>query len=386
MNRIMAYKRADGSVGIRNKVLILPSVVCSAETARMISMQVQGTVALQNHLGCGQIGADAQMTIDTLVGLGSNPNVFGVLVVGLGCETARPKEVARAIAESGKPVECVVIQEAGGSLNAVNEGVRLAMDLVARASLEERVSCSISDLVVAVECGGSDPTSGIASNPSVGSASDRVVEGGGTVILSETTELIGAEHILAARAVSPEVGEQLRTICRQMEQRALDMGTSLRGGNPSPGNIAGGLTTLEEKSLGCVYKAGTTPLQEVLPYSVKPSKKGLVMMDTPGFDVDSVTGMVAGGAQICVFTTGLGTPVGNPLAPVIKVTGNPSTFEKMRDNIDINAGVILDEGATIDEVGEAIFKEILAVANGKQTRAEILGYCESSFWRAGTCV
>lgn len=386
MSMIMAYKRPDGSVGIRNRVLILPSVVCSAETARMISMQVQGTTALQNHLGCGQIGADAQMTIDTLVGLGKNPNVFGVLVVGLGCETARPKEVARAIAESGKPVECVVIQEAGGSLNAINEGVRLAMDLVARASLEHRVPCDISDLTVAVECGGSDPTSGIASNPSVGSASDRVVEAGGTIILSETTELIGAEHILAARAVTTEVGEQLKAICKQMEQRALSMGTSLRGGNPSPGNIAGGLTTLEEKSLGCVYKAGTTPLQEVLPYGVRPTKKGLVMMDTPGFDVDSVTGMVAGGAQICVFTTGLGTPVGNPIAPVIKVTGNPSTFVKMRDNIDINAGVILDEGATIDKVGEEIFKEILAVANGKQTRSEILGYCESSFWRAGTCV
>ena len=386
MNRIMAYKRADGSVGIRNKVLILPSVVCAAETARMIAMQVQGTVALQNHLGCGQIGRDARMTIDTLVGLGKNPNVFAVLVVGLGCETARPKEVAKAIAESGKPVECVIIQEAGGSLNAVSQGVRIAMDLVARASLEQRVPCDASDLVVAVECGGSDPTSGVAANPSVGSACDRVVRAGGTVVLSETTELIGAEHILAARSVSPEVGEQLCSICRQMEQRALDMGTSLRGGNPSPGNIAGGLTTLEEKSLGCVHKAGTSVLREVLPYGAVPTKKGLVMMDTPGFDVDSVTGMVAGGAQICVFTTGLGTPVGNPIAPVIKVTGNPSTFAKMQDNMDINAGVILEEDVTIDDMGGTIFEEIIAVANGKQTRAEILGYCESSFWRCGTCV
>jgi altronate dehydratase large subunit len=204
--------------------------------------------------------------------------------------------------------------------------------------------------------------------------------------LSETTELIWAEHILAVRSASPEVGAQLCSICRQMEQRALDMGTSLRGGNPSPGNIAGGLTTLEEKSLGCVHKAGTSVLREVLPYGAAPTKKGLVMMDTPGFDVDSVTGMVAGGAQICVFTTGLGTPVGNPIAPVIKVTGNPSTFAKMRDNMDINAGVILEEDVTIDDMGGTIFEEIIAVANGKQTRAEILGYCESSFWRCGTCV
>jgi len=386
MRTIRAYKRTDGSVGIRNKVLVLPSVVCAAETARMIAGQVQGTVSLQNHLGCGQIGEDAKMTVDTLVGLGRNPNVFGVLVVGLGCETARPHAVAEAIAASGKPVECVVIQELGGTLNTIREGVRLAMDLVQRASMEERVPCDAADLCVAVECGGSDPTSGIAANPSVGSACDRVVAAGGTVILSETTELIGAEHLLAKRAVTPEVGEALKAICRRMEQRAADMGTSLRGGNPSPGNIEGGLTTLEEKSLGCVHKAGTSPLQEVLPYGAAPTKKGLVMMDTPGFDIDSVTGMVAGGAQLCVFTTGLGTPVGNPIAPVIKVTGNPVTYGRMRDNLDINAGRILEEGLSIDEMGEEIWREILAVAEGKQTRSEILGYCESSFWRCGTCV
>ena len=381
---IPGYRRADGSVGIRNRVLILPSVVCAAETARMISYQVQGTVALQNHLGCAQIGKDARMTFDTLAGLGRNPNVFAVLVVGLGCETTRPKELAEAISSSGKPVECVVIQEHGGTLNAVREGVRLAMNLVGKASLEEKVPCDVSDLVVAVECGGSDPTSGIAANPSVGSACDRVVANGGTVILSETTELIGAEHILSARAVRPEVGAELVSICRQMEQRAFDMGTSIRGGNPTPGNMAGGLTTLEEKSLGCVHKAGMAPLQEVLPYSGVPSKKGLVMMDSPGFDIDSVTGMVAGGAQICVFTTGLGTPVGNPVVPVIKVTGNPETFLRMRDNIDINAGVILGEGISIGEMGARIFDEILAVARGKQTKSEILGFCESSIWRCGT--
>ncbi len=386
MTTIQAYRRPDGSVGIRNKVLILPTVVCSAETARMISYQVQGAVALQNHVGCGQIGKDAKMTIDTLVGLGKNPNVFAVLVVGLGCETARPKEVANAIAASGKPVECVVIQEHGGTINAVSAGVRIAMDFVRRAGMEKKVLCDVSDLVVAVECGASDPTSGIAANPSVGSASDRVVAQGGTVILSETTELIGAEHILAARSVSPCVGQELVEICRRMEQRALDMGTSLRGGNPAPGNIEGGLTTLEEKSLGCVHKAGTTPLQEVLPYSTKPTKKGLVMMDTPGYDIDSVTGMVAGGAQVCVFTTGLGTPVGNPIVPVIKVTGNPSTFTRMKDNIDINAGGILEDGVSIDEMGGVIFDEILAVAEGKQTKSEILGFMESSFWRCGTSV
>lgn len=384
--KIMGYKRKDGSVGVRNKVLILPTVSCSSETARMISKQVAGTVTLNNQLGCGQIGKDAQRTIDTLIGLGQNPNVYGVVVVGLGCETAQAGIVAEGIKRSLKPVEVVVIQEEGGTVNAVSKGIRLAAKMVQDMSLEGRQECDLSDLVVALECGGSDPTSGIASNPALGVASDKVVKNGGTVILSETTEFIGAEHLLAQRAISAEVKKDILRIVKRMEDAVSWMGGNLRGGNPSPGNIAGGISTIEEKSLGCIYKGGTTEVVEVIEYAAKPTKNGLVIMDSPGFDVDSVTGMVASGAQICVFTTGRGTPVGNPIVPVIKVTGNPETFNKMEDNIDINAGLVLKGEKTINEIGEEIFREIVMVANGKMTKAEIFGFAESSIWRCGISV
>lgn len=382
----MGYRRADGRVGIRNKILILPTVSCSAETARIIAEQVQGAVTFQNQQGCGQMGADAKRTIDILIGLGSNPNVFGVVVVGLGCETAQPKMVAAEIAKSGKPVHTVVIQEEGGTLSAIMKGIRYATELSLSMSCEEKVECDLSELVVALECGGSDPTSGLASNPSMGYASDLIVAAGGTTILSETTEFIGAEHVLAAKAIDPKVSDDIFRIVHRLEASVEARGGSLRGGNPSPGNIEGGITTIEEKSLGCIFKGGTTPTVEVVDYGVRPSRKGLVVMDTPGFDVDSVIGMVAGGAQICVFTTGRGTPVGNGLVPVIKLTGNSMTYEKMKDNIDINAGVILEGLKTVDALGREVFEEIIKVANGKMTKAEVYGFSEFGVWRCGASV
>lgn len=383
---IMGYRRNDGSVGIRNKVLILPTVSCSAETARIISNHVQGTIAISNHLGCGQIGKDAQRTIDTLIGLGKNPNIYGVVVVGLGCETAQAHIIAKGIKKSMKPVETVIIQEEGGTVKAVSKGIKLASKMVQDMSQETKQVCKISDLIVALECGGSDPTSGIAANPAMGVASDIVIENGGTVILSETTEFIGAEHLLKERAINDTVGNQILNIVRNIEETVRWMGSSLRGGNPSPGNIAGGISTIEEKSLGCIYKGGTTKIVEVVNYAEKPSKRGLVIMDSPGFDVDSVTGMVASGAQICIFSTGRGTPVGNPIIPVIKITGNPETYDKMRDNIDINAGAILKGESSIDDIGKIIFQEIIEVANGKMTKAESFGFSESSIWRCGISV
>ncbi|MZQ99121.1 MAG: altronate dehydratase [Acidaminobacter sp.] len=382
----LGYRRANGSVGIRNKILVLPTVSCSAETARIIAGQVQGAVTFQNQQGCGQMGADAKRTIDILIGLGVNPNVYGVVVVGLGCETAQPKMIAAEIAKSGKPVEAVVIQEEGGTLNAIMKGIRYATDMSIQMSLEEKVACDLSELVVALECGGSDPTSGLASNPSMGYASDLIVAAGGTTILSETTEFIGAEHVLAARAIDPKVSEDIFHIVHRLEVSVEEWGGSLRGGNPSPGNIEGGITTIEEKSLGCIFKGGTSPTVEVVDYGVKPSRKGLVVMDTPGFDVDSVVGMVAGGAQICVFTTGRGTPVGNGLVPVIKLTGNSITYEKMKDNIDINAGVILEGLKSVDELGREVFEEVVKVANGKYTKAEVYGFSEFGVWRCGASV
>lgn len=383
---ILGFKRSDGRVGIRNHILILPTSSCSAETARIIAAQVDGAVTFQNQQGCGQLGRDLIRTNNILVSLGCHPNVFGVVVVGLGCETCQPGCISEEIGKRGMRVKKVVIQEEGGTLGAIQKGVRYASEMALEASAEQRISCSLADLTIALECGGSDPTSGLAANPSVGHASDKLIEAGGSTILSETTEFIGAEDTLASRMAKPELIEDLKRIIGRLEESARRSGEDLRGGNPTPGNIASGISTIEEKSLGCINKAGSSQLEEVLEYGEKPTRKGLLIMDSPGFDVDSVVGMVASGAQICIFTTGMGTPVGNGIVPVIKVTGNEATYHKMRDNIDVNAGEVLSGKKSIEESGEEIFQEICRVAQGKKTKAEIFGFSEFGIWRCGETV
>lgn len=383
MMKILGYKRENGTFGIRNHIVILPTSICSSETAVKISNLVDGTVALPHQHGCCQMGEDYRQTLRTLIGLGSNPNVGGVLVIGLGCEGIRPEKVAEEIRKSGKMVEIITIQGCGGTLNTISIGTKIAREMVQKSSLLPKEEFEISELTLGLECGGSDPTSGIAGNPALGVVSDMLIEKGGTSILSETTELIGAEHILAKRAVNKEVADRIFEIVNITEKRAIEMGEDLRGSQPTPGNIEGGLTTIEEKSLGCIYKAGSAPIQGVLDYGAEPEGKGLYIMDTPGEDIDSITGMLAGGAQIVIFTTGRGTPTGSPIAPVIKITGNTKTFNNMIDNIDINAGKIIDEDVSIREMGEEIFNEMVSVANGKLTKAEILGHREFGIFRIG---
>jgi len=304
-------------------------------------------------------------------------------VVGLGCEQIDARWLANKITKEGKVGEALVIQECGGVQRTVKRGVEVAREMQRVLEREKRVVSPVSELIMATECGGSDFSSGLTANPAIGFVSDRLIELGGTVVLSETSEIIGAEHLLAARAINKGVARKIYGIVERVEESARRAGVDMRGSQPTPGNIRGGITTIEEKSLGCIYKAGTKPVQGMIEYAESIGGKGLWIMDTPGYDVESITGMVAGGAQIAVFSTGLGTPAGCPIAPVIKVTGNPETARKMRAHIDVNAGAILKGRDTIETVGERIFRLLLDVANGEKTKAERRGHWEFGINRIG---
>ena len=380
--KFFGYKRPDGKVGIRNKVLILPASVCASDTTRIVASQVEGTVTFNNQNGCSQVDSDQQLTMDVMAGFAANPNIYGTVVISLGCENCQMDLVVDAIKErTNKPIKTVIIQEVGGTLKAVEKAVRYAKNMVEDASMLKKEEFPISELIIGTECGGSDPTSGLASNPLVGELSDRLVKLGATSILSETTEFIGAEHILAKRGKNKEVSDRIYEIVHRYEKALQLVGEEIRHGNPSPGNKKGGLTTLEEKSLGCIHKGGHSTINAVFDYAKPVTEKGLVIMDTPGNDPSSVAAMVAGGAQIIVFTTGRGTPTGNPISPVIKITGNRDTFKNMEDNIDFDASPVIYSPQTMEELTDDLLKMLLEVANGKKTKAESLGFMEIAIAR-----
>ena len=373
------YERPDGSVGVRNHLLVLAPIDCSYEVAKRIADQVEGAVAVTQHHGCGL----DWMVAHNLIGVASNPNVAAILIVGLGCETLNADVIEEGLKPTGKPVERVIIQEESGTLKAVEKGVRLLRRLAEEASEQRREPFPLSKLILAVECGGSDATSGIAANPAVGVAADLLIDEGGAVIISEPQEMIGAEGHLTGRAVNREVAEEIRAMIERQVRRLEAMGIKSR--YMSRGNIEGGLTTMEEKSLGAVRKGGTKPIVGVLRNDwnglERPRGGGLWLQDGTGWDIGSVTHMVAAGAQIVVFTTGRGSTVGHAIAPVIKVTGNPITYRHMRDNIDINAGTIIEGRESIREVGGRIFRFILEVASGRKTKAELLGYRDFAIFK-----
>ena len=379
--QFMGYKRDNGQVGVRNHIGVIPSVFCANTVAKRIAEQVEDAVYLQHPVGCSQVGEDLEITAKTLIAMGNNPNLAAVLVVGLGCERFTPDEFVRGLAKSQKPIEKIVIQEEGDSLKTIEKGVRIARKWASEFSMQERVPCDIKDLVIGVKCGGTDATSGIAANPAVGVLSDLVVENGGTILFSEVTELLGAEHILASRAVNDEVAEDIFSTINNMEDKLREIGTKKefahRGALISTGNFDGGVSSVVEKALGGMYKSGSKPIEGVVKYSEKPEKLGGVyLMDSPGHDGEVVTSFVGGSAQIVVFTTGRGTPTGFPFVPVVKVTGNSDTYEKMNENIDLNAGTIIDEGVSLDEKGKEIFDMVMDVASGRKVKAEILKHDE----------
>ncbi|GCE30751.1 galactarate dehydratase [Dictyobacter alpinus] len=390
----MGYRRPDGKVGTRNYIAIISSVNCSASTVRAIQQHfgpeqlraypnVDGVIGLTHKSGCGmRTGSAAVEQLQrVLSGMAVHPNVGAYLLVGLGCESNQLQDMIAAMqldsSQQWKQPHVLTLQENHGIAHTVAESVRIIGDLLPQVNAVERESVPISELKLALQCGGSDGWSGITANPGLGFCVDELVRQGGTAVLSETPEIYGAEHILLRRARSQEIGEQFVERLRWWEHYTAINDMEMDN-NPSPGNKLGGLTTIYEKSLGATAKGGTTPLNAVYKYAEAVTERGLVVMDTPGYDPVSVTGQVAGGCNIIVFTTGRGSVFGFKPAPSIKVATNTPLYEKMTDDMDINAGVVLD-GVSTEEIGRRILDEVIAVASGKQSKSEAQGIGEEEF-------
>ena len=384
MTTFMGYRRPDGRVGVRNIVAIVSAMDNTNACANRIADIVAQAVPVTTPFGRTQIGHDFEMTLRTLAGIGAHPNVAAVLVLGLSLASANA--LADRIRPFGKPVDVLGLQEAGSTMGLTVAGVRAAADLTVAASEQAREPCSFSDLTIAVECGGSDTTSGIASNPAVGLFADRFIDAGGTIVLSEPAEFMGGEHILAKRAVNPQDAERIFSMVKWFEDEAKRNGVDMRGTNPTPDNIEGGLTTLEEKSLGAIAKGGSRPVVEVIEYSEQASKKGLVIMNTPSAACESMTGLLGGGSQMIIFSTGRGNAIGAPIAPTVKITGNPHTAAAMKENIDVDVSAIISDSEPLEIAAGRLWNEMVKTAQGKLTRCEVLQEDQLSVSRFGPSV
>ncbi|WP_416208089.1 UxaA family hydrolase [Chelativorans sp. M5D2P16] len=392
------YRRANGRVGTRNYIGILTSVNCSASVARFIAEaamrsgmlddfpNVDGVVSFTHGTGCGlaSSGEGFDLLKRTQWGYASNPNLGGVLMVGLGCEVfqiARLKELYGL--EESDTFRSMTIQDTGGTRRTIEAGLERVREMLPVVGAHKRETVPASEITLALQCGGSDGYSGITANPALGLAADMLVRNGGTAVLAETPEIYGAEHLLTRRAISREVGEKLIERIHWWEDYTARHKGEMNN-NPSPGNKLGGLTTILEKSLGAAAKGGSTPLAAVYEYAERVSEKGFVFMDTPGYDPVSVTGQVAGGCNVVCFTTGRGSAYGCKPSPSIKLATNSAMYERMAEDMDVNCGDILD-GVTLEEKGRQIFDEVLAVASGKRTKSEQLGYGDNEFvpWQIG---
>lgn len=395
----MGYHRADGKVGTRNYIGILTSVNCSGSVARFIAEaaeksgmldafpNVDGIVPIVHGTGCGMSGKDEGYAtlFRTLSGYAQNPNFGGILLVGLGCEVMQIPDLVggRRIRKDGM-LRYMTIQHEGGTRKTIEKGLEELRGVAEFANRAVRSPAPVSEIVIGMQCGGSDGYSGITANPALGYASDLLVRHGGTTILSETSEIYGAEHLLTSRAETVEVGEKLIERIRWWEDYTARNGGEMDN-NPSPGNKRGGLTTILEKSLGAVAKGGTAPLRGVYKFGEKVDQKGFVFMDSPGFDPCSVTGQVASGANLIVFTTGRGSVSGYKPTPCIKLATNSEMYERMKDDMDLNCGDIVTNGVSIEDKGRELFELIIRVASGEETKSEELGFGGAEFvpWQIG---
>lgn len=365
----IGYPRDDGQVGVRNRLAVISAMDNANPVAQRVAGLVRNAVSITAPFGRGQVAEDRDRHAGALIGIGRNPNFGAALIISL--EPASAEEIAEGVAKTGKPVEIVTIQQAGGTLKATEQSVRKAIGLTQTIGRLRREPRPLSDLIVGVECGGSDTTSGISANPVTGLVGDRIIDAGGTWILSETEEIIGAEHALIERAASEDVAEAMKKVIERAESLAVYQGVQLWPMGPD--NIAGGLTTVEEKALGGVHKGGSRPLNEVVAFGQKPTRKGLVFMDAPAPGTENITALSAGGAQIIIFTTGVGNPIGSAVSPTIKVCGNPQTVAHFQDNIDVDVSRVTKGEKTQLEAADILFEELVEVACGKMTRNEIMG-------------
>ncbi len=402
----MGYRRSDGRAATRNYVGIISTVNCSATTSKYVATEVSrellskypnvdGVIALTHKGGCAMGYGDEEHTqlARTLAGFCKHPNIGAYIVIGLGCETAQPSFLVEnhglvqldIPGQSNDDVPLVMtIQDTGGVRKTVDRAVDVLAKMLPTANQVKREPIPVSEIMLGTECGGSDGYSGITANPAVGVCSDMLVARGATSILAEVPEIYGGEHLLTRRAITPEVGQKLIDRIRWWEDYGAKFGAKIDN-NPSVGNKLGGLTTIYEKSLGAIAKAGSTALKDVYKYAEPVTSRGFVVMDSPGFDSVSVTGMVASGANVVVFTTGRGSCFGCKPVPTIKVSTNTPMYQRMEEDMDINAGRIIDGGATVEDVGREIFEKVVAVASGEKTKSEAQGIGDEEFspWMIG---
>jgi altronate hydrolase len=390
--------REEGRVATRNYIGVLATVNCSASVGRFIAdafspdilaefPNVDGVVAIGHGTGCSMVpeGEGFQLLQRTLAGYARHSNFAGILLVGLGCEVNQVDCLMENMnLREGPHLRTVEIQGTAGTKETVRMGVEAIREMLPEANHVKRKPVPASHIILGLECGGSDAYSGITANPALGAAVDLLVNNGGTAILSETPEIYGAEHLLTRRAVNQEVGKKLIRRIKWWEEYTTKLGGEINN-NPTPGNKAGGLTTILEKSLGAVAKGGATNLVEVYEYAEEVAARGLVFMDTPGYDVASITGMVAGGANVVCFTTGRGTVCGFKPVPTIKLASNTNMYDRLKEDMDVNCGIILEGKTTVEEMGEAIFQLILETASGKKSKSEVLGFGDNEFvpWQIG---
>jgi len=373
MSQINGYERKNGKFGIRNHLLVLPTVSCVNGVVHHISREVPEAVCITHAHGCGRAGPrDLEILFRILSGLVHHPNVGGVVLIGLGCEVSNTKNLSPLIKEAGKPVEVLNVQEDGGSLETSRKGVAAARRILSDISSQPRVPLPWEKLLIAMECGGSDAMSGVTANVAMGAVSDWLVEKRATVIFGENTEMIGTTQVLVRRAKNAQVAGQIEQMIERAEKLTQEVMGNLASLVISPGNMDGGMSTIAEKSMGCIFKGGTTTINQVVDYGEAPSEHGLILQDGPGYDGDSMTGLAASGSQLMFFSTGRGTPAGFPALPVIKVASNTRIYEAMKDDMDVNAGTLV-EGKSLDQLRAEMIDLMIRVINGEETRAEANG-------------